>query len=44
MPPTDIQGVGRIAMVADPQGAPFYIMTPQPPDRRPRREERRVLA
>jgi hypothetical protein len=31
MPPTDIQGVGRIAMVADPQGAPFYIMTPQPP-------------
>ncbi len=31
MPPTDIQGVGRIAMVSDPQGAPFYIMTPTPP-------------
>jgi predicted enzyme related to lactoylglutathione lyase len=27
----DIAGVGRIAMVADPQGAPFYIMTPMPP-------------
>ena len=24
MPPTDIPNVGRIAMVADPQGAPFY--------------------
>ena len=23
--------VGRIAMVADPQGAPFYLMTPTPP-------------
>ncbi len=27
----DIAGVGRIAMVADPQGAPFYVMTPTPP-------------
>ncbi len=26
MPPTDIPGVGRYAMAADPQGAPFYIM------------------
>lgn len=26
MPPTDIPGVGRFAMVADPQGAPFYVM------------------
>ena len=26
MPPTDIPGVGRFAMLADPQGAPFYIM------------------
>ena len=26
MPPLDIPGVGRIAMVADPQGNPFYIM------------------
>lgn len=28
---TDITGVGRIAMVTDPQGAPFYVMKPQPP-------------
>lgn len=26
MPPTDIPDVGRIAMVSDPQGAPFYVM------------------
>lgn len=31
MPASDIPGVGRIAMVADPQGAPFYIMKPTPP-------------
>jgi len=31
MPPFDIPGVGRIAFVADPQGAPFYIMNPTPP-------------
>jgi uncharacterized protein len=29
--PFDIPNVGRIAMVADPQGAPFYIMKPIPP-------------
>jgi hypothetical protein len=29
--PTDIPDVGRIAMVADPQGAPFYVMKPIPP-------------
>jgi predicted enzyme related to lactoylglutathione lyase len=28
MPANDIPGVGRIAMVADPQGALFYVMTP----------------
>jgi hypothetical protein len=28
---TDIPNVGRIAMIADPQGAPFYIMKPIPP-------------
>ena len=28
MPAMDIPMVGRIAMVADPQGAPFYIMKP----------------
>ena len=27
----DIPEVGRVAMVADPQGAPFYIMKPIPP-------------
>lgn len=26
MPPFDLPGVGRMAFVADPQGAPFYIM------------------
>ena len=26
MPPTDIPGVGRFAMVADPQGVVFYVM------------------
>jgi predicted enzyme related to lactoylglutathione lyase len=31
MPPMDIPNVGRIAMVADPQGIPFYVMKPIPP-------------
>jgi predicted enzyme related to lactoylglutathione lyase len=31
LPAFDIPGVGRIAMVTDPQGAPFYIMKPLPP-------------
>ena len=31
MPPVDMDGVGRMAMVADPQGAPIYVMTPVPP-------------
>jgi predicted enzyme related to lactoylglutathione lyase len=31
MSPSDIPNVGRIAMVADPQGAPFYVMKPIPP-------------
>jgi predicted enzyme related to lactoylglutathione lyase len=30
MPATDLP-VGRIAMVADPQGVPFYLMAPVPP-------------
>ncbi len=30
MPATDLP-VGRIAMVTDPQGAPFYVMDPVPP-------------
>ncbi len=35
MPPTTMAGVGRMAMVSDPQGAPFYVMTPAPPPDRP---------
>jgi predicted enzyme related to lactoylglutathione lyase len=31
MPPFDIPNIGRIAMVSDPQGAPFYVMKPIPP-------------
>jgi hypothetical protein len=31
MPASDIPDVGRIAMVKDPQGAPFYVMKPIPP-------------
>lgn len=31
MPPQDIDGVGRFALVADPQGATFYVMKPTPP-------------
>nr|NUR37889.1 VOC family protein [Sphingomonas sp.] len=31
MPAFDIPNIGRIAMVTDPQGAPFYIMKPTPP-------------
>lgn len=31
MPAWDVPNVGRIAMVADPDGAPFYLMTPIPP-------------
>jgi predicted enzyme related to lactoylglutathione lyase len=35
MPPFDIPGIGRIAMVTDPQGAPFYVMKPIPPENDP---------
>jgi uncharacterized protein len=31
MPARDMEGVGRFAMVADPQGAPFYAMSPADP-------------
>lgn len=31
MPARDIEMAGRIAMVADPNGAAFYVMTPTPP-------------
>jgi uncharacterized protein len=32
IPPSDIPGVGRFAMVADPQGVPFYIMRGNSPE------------
>lgn len=35
MPARDMENVGRMAMVADPQGAPFYVMKPIPPVDRP---------
>lgn len=31
MPATTMGGIGRMAMVADAQGAPFYLMDPTPP-------------
>ena len=33
MPAWDIPTIGRIAMVADPQGAPFYVMRGEPDQR-----------
>jgi predicted enzyme related to lactoylglutathione lyase len=35
MPPMTMDGVGRMAMIADPQGAPLYVMDPTPPPDRP---------
>jgi hypothetical protein len=35
MPPMTMEGVGRMAMIADPQGAPFYLMKPTPPADKP---------
>lgn len=35
MPPRDMPGVGRMAMVADPWGAALYLMTPTPPPGNP---------
>ncbi|MGX7951866.1 VOC family protein [Tsuneonella sp. HG249] len=32
MPARDVEMAGRIAIVADPGGAPFYIMTARPPE------------
>ena len=32
MAPWDQPGVGRLAMVTDPSGAPFYLMAPLPPE------------
>jgi predicted enzyme related to lactoylglutathione lyase len=38
MPAMDIPNVGRIAMLTDPQGAPFYVMKPIPPQGDPNAE------
>lgn len=35
MAASDIPDVGRIAMIADPQGAPIYVMKPIPPAGKP---------
>jgi predicted enzyme related to lactoylglutathione lyase len=35
MPPFDVPDIGRVAMVADPQGVPFYVMKPIPPEGQP---------
>lgn len=35
MPPTSLPGVGRMAMVADPGGAPFYVMKGDSPESSP---------
>lgn len=34
MPPFDIPGIGRIALMTDPAGAPFYVMKPVPSEGR----------
>jgi len=41
MPATTIENVGRMAMVTDPQGAPFYVLKPTPP---PDRKDARSTA
>ena len=35
MAPWDQPGVGRLAMVTGPEGAPFYLMDPIPPESKP---------
>lgn len=35
MPPMDMPGIGRMAMVADPWGAHLYLMNPTPPPDQP---------
>src|SRR5690606_23696122 len=35
MAPITMEGVGRMAMLADPQGAAFYVMDPVPPADQP---------
>ncbi|RST29883.1 VOC family protein [Sphingomonas ginkgonis] len=31
MPPWSVEGIGRMALIADPQGAVLYVMKPTPP-------------
>lgn len=35
MPPFDIPGIGRVALIADAGGAPIYVMKPIPPAENP---------
>ena len=35
MGPLDMDGVGRMALLADPQGAPLYVLSPTPPEGAP---------
>ncbi|WP_114227309.1 MULTISPECIES: VOC family protein [Sphingomonas] len=35
MPPWSVPGIGRMAMIADPTGAPMYLMKPEPPQGAP---------
>jgi predicted enzyme related to lactoylglutathione lyase len=35
MPPTTMEGIGRMAMISDPQGAHLYLMKPTPPPGNP---------
>ena len=35
MEPVSMPGAGRMAMLSDPDGAPFYLMTPTPPPGQP---------
>ncbi len=39
MAPADIPGIGRFALVTDPGGAPFYLMTPLPRTEAPDRSD-----
>ena len=38
MSPSTMEDVGRMALVSDPQGAPFYLMRPIPPENDPNKE------
>lgn len=44
MPPWDVPGIGRMAFIADPHGATFYIMKPAPPADKPDAESKSFAA